>query len=129
LNQGLGGGSVFPALAYQAAVVLVKTNRKADALLLLDRARRTAHDNPPIALAHAIVLELDGQAHQAESAFARVEAQWPEWGRPYLLHALAARAEGQTEESAWLLRAAAALGETESAGMTLQSAFRDSHPN
>jgi len=66
LNQGVAGGSVFSALAYQAAVLLVKTNRKADALVLLDRAGVTAPDNPPIALARAIALELDGQAHQVD---------------------------------------------------------------
>lgn len=128
LNQGLAGGPVFPPLAYQAAVLLVKAHRDTEALALLDRTARAAPDNPPVALARAIALDLTGQPHQADSAFARVEAQWPEWGRPYLVHALAARAEGKKEESARLLQAAKALGETETAGMTVESVFLNSSP-
>ena len=123
LNRGLAGGSVRPAVAYQAAGLLVKANRCSEALALLERTAKTAPDNPAIALARAIVLDLAGQTRPAEAAFARVEARWPEWGRPYLVHALAARAHGRVDESARLLKAAGALGQTESAGMTVRSAF------
>lgn len=126
LNRGLAGGSVRPAVAYQAAGLLVKANRCSEALALLERTAKTAPDNPAIALARAIVLDLAGQTRPAEAAFARVEARWPEWGRPYLVHALAARASGKTVEAARLLQTAAALGEADSPGMTVRSAFLDS---
>ena len=122
----LAGGTARPAVAYQAAVLLVKANRNPEALALLDRAAREAPDNPAVALTHATVLELAGQVHQAELAFTRVEARWPEWGRPCLVHALAARAQGRTAESVRLLQASAALGEMEAPGMTVRSTPLDS---
>ena len=108
LNRGLAGGSVRPAVAYQAAGLLVKANRCSEALALLERTAKTAPDNPAIALARAIVLDWPATC-PAEVALLR-GGPLAEWGRPYLVHALAARASGRVDESARLLKAAGALG-------------------
>ncbi|MGE5647418.1 MAG: tetratricopeptide repeat protein [Acidobacteriota bacterium] len=125
LDQGLSEGPVRPSVAYLAAALLVKADRHALALTLLERTGKAAPDNPAIALAQAIVLALAGRAVPAEQAFTRLEARWPEWGRPFLMHGLALRERGKAAGAARLLRAAAALGETESPGMTVRSAFLD----
>ncbi len=109
LDQGLRFSVSQPRIAQQAALLLLRHNRRDAALDLLTRAAGTDQD---LLLTRAIVLGLMGRNADAEKALKDIESQWPEWDRPYLAHGLLLE-RAQPREAAQKLRTAVALGSRE----------------
>jgi hypothetical protein len=66
-------------------LLLVRHGRKEQALEFLNKA---AGNNPDLLLARAMVLALMDRAAPAVQALKEIEAQWPEWDQPYVVHGL-----------------------------------------
>jgi tetratricopeptide (TPR) repeat protein len=99
----------------QAAMMLVAHHHPAEALQVLDRAIGQAPGNPDLLLARASVLALAGRDDAARTAFDAIEARWPEWDRPYVIHGLFLESRKRPEESRRKLRTALALGSRDAA--------------
>jgi tetratricopeptide (TPR) repeat protein len=85
LLEGLRFTSTRPEIARDAAVLLIRLGRKAEALQLLSQG---GTDNADLLLMKAIVLGLMDRSSDAEKILRQIEARWPEWDRPYLVHAV-----------------------------------------
>ncbi len=106
LERGLPLSISRPQIAQQAALLMVRNDRKDRALEFLEKA---AGANPELLLTKAIVLGLMDRNPAAGKAVKEIEAQWPEWDRPYLVHGLLLE-HTQPREAAQKLRTALALG-------------------
>lgn len=106
LQRGLQLSVSRPQLAQQAALLLVRHDRKQQALDLLAKADRA---NPDLLLTTAIVLALMERNAAAEKVLKEIESQWPEWDRPYLVHGLLLE-RGQPRQAMQKLQTAMALG-------------------
>lgn len=85
LEQGRQLSISRPRIARQAALWLVRHNRKEQALDLLSKA---AGRDPDLLLTQAAVLALMDRGAAADKVLKEIESQWPEWDRPYLVHGL-----------------------------------------
>jgi tetratricopeptide (TPR) repeat protein len=85
LKQGLQLSISNPQIAREAALLLVRHDRKDVALEFLEK---TAGNNPELLLTRAAVLALMDRRGAAEAALKEIESWWPEWDRPYLVHGL-----------------------------------------
>ncbi len=110
LDQGLRKLSVKPRMVQQATVLLVRRNRKADALELLEKAIRANPEVSDLPLTKAIVLGLMGQTPAAEKVLKEIESSWPEWDRAYLVHGLLLERAGRPRDARQRFQTAAALG-------------------
>jgi tetratricopeptide (TPR) repeat protein len=110
LDQGLRQLSVDPRMVQQATVLLVRRNRKADALELLEKASRANPAVSDLPLTKAIVLGLMDQTPAAEKVLREIESSWPEWDRAYLVHGLLLERTGKARDARQKLQTAAALG-------------------
>ena len=106
LEQGRQLSISRPRIARQAALLLVRHDRKDLALDLISKA---AGNDPDLLLTQAIVLALMDRNAAAEKVLKDVESQWPEWDRPYLVHGLLLE-RSQPAEARRKLQTAAALG-------------------
>lgn len=95
-----------PQIARQAALLLVRHNRKDLALDLISKA---AGSDPDLLLTEAIVLALVDRNGDADKALKKIESQWPEWDRPYLVHGLLLETS-QPVEARRKFQTASALG-------------------
>jgi tetratricopeptide (TPR) repeat protein len=110
LDEGLRQLSVNPRMVQQAAVLLVRRNRKADALDLLEKAIRANPDVSDLPLTKAIVLGLMDRTQTAEKVLKEIESSWPEWDRAYLVHGLLLERTGKARDARQKLQTASALG-------------------
>ena len=110
LGQGLRQLSVNPRMVQQAAVLLVRRNRKPDALELLEKAIRANPEDLNLPLTKAIVLGIMDQPSAAEKVLKEIESSWPEWDRAYLVHGLLLERTGRSREARQKLQTASALG-------------------
>jgi tetratricopeptide (TPR) repeat protein len=85
LKQGLQLSTSNARIAREAALLLVRHDRKELALEFLTKA---AGNNPDLLLTRAAVLALMDRSGAAEKALKEIESWWPEWDRPYLVHGL-----------------------------------------
>jgi len=106
LEQGRKLSISRPRIARQAALLLVRHDRKDLALDLISKA---AGNDPDLLLTQAIVLALMERNAAAEKVLKDVESQWPEWDRPYLVHGLLLE-RSQPAEARHKLQTAGALG-------------------
>jgi Flp pilus assembly protein TadD len=97
-------------VAQQASILLVRYERYAEALTLLERATKLAPDDAGLPLTKAIILGLTDRNTDAENALQQLEARWPEWDRPYLAHALLLEHAKRSAEARRKIQAATALG-------------------
>ena len=109
LEQGRQLSISRPRIARQAALLLVRHDRKDLALDLISKA---AGNDPDLLLTQAIVLALMDRNAAAEKVLKDVESQWPEWDRPYLVHGLLLE-RTQPAEARRKLQTAAALGSSD----------------
>ena len=98
-----------PRIARQAALLLVRHDRKD---LALDLVSKAAGNDPDLLLTQAIVLALMDRNADAGKVLKDVESQWPEWDRPYLVHGLLLE-HTQPVEARRKLQTAVALGSTD----------------
>jgi tetratricopeptide (TPR) repeat protein len=110
LDQGLRQLSVDPRMVQQAIVLLLRRNRKADALELLEKAIRANPEDLDLPLTKAIVLGLMDQTPAAEKVLREIESSSPEWDRSYLVHGLLLERTGRPRDARQKLQTAAALG-------------------
>ncbi|SPE34728.1 exported hypothetical protein [Candidatus Sulfopaludibacter sp. SbA6] len=106
LEQGRQLSISRPQIARQAALLLVRHDRKELALDLLSKAAR---NDPDLLLTQAIVLALMDRNGAADQVLKEIESQWPEWDRPYLVHGLLLE-RSQPGEARRKLQTAVALG-------------------
>jgi tetratricopeptide (TPR) repeat protein len=99
-----------PAVARQAASLMVRRGRLFEALAVVDEALVRTPDNSDLLLMRGMILALAGRPSEAERQFALVETRWPEWNRGYLAHALALERVSRTADARRKLRTAMALG-------------------
>jgi Flp pilus assembly protein TadD len=99
-----------PDVAQQAARLLVRHDRKPEALELLSRAERSAPDNADLLLMKAIVLGLTGRDAESEKTLRQLEYRWPEWDRTYIVHGLLLERQARTTEARQKIQTAIALG-------------------
>jgi tetratricopeptide (TPR) repeat protein len=116
LTQGLRVPAVQPEIAAEAATILLRYQRERDALDLVVRALAAAPDHAELLLAHAIVLALIERRDDAEKRLIDIEARWPEWRRPYLIHGLLLLGGTRANEAKQKIRIAVALGSAEPQG-------------
>ena len=114
LTEGILQSAVRPEVAQQAAMLLARDSREKEALDLVDRSIATAPDRGDLLLTRAIVLALIGQP-AAEKQLSEVEARWPEWDRPYMIHGLLLERGQRKAEALQKFRIAVALGSQEPA--------------
>lgn len=110
LQEGLRYSSSHPQVAQQAALLLLRYERYAEALDTLNHAIGSAPDDPDLLLARAMVYGLMGQNVTAQRALREIQTRWPEWDRPYLAHGLLLERAGQPAAARQRLRTALALG-------------------
>jgi predicted Zn-dependent protease len=110
LDQGLRQAPGKPRMVQEAAVLLVRRNRKADVLELLEKAIQANPQDSDLQLTKAIVLGLMDRCSAAEKVLREIESSWPEWDRAYLVHGLLLERSGRPGEARQRLQTAAALG-------------------
>ena len=110
LQEGLRQSASRADVAEEAARLLLRMNRAAEALQMLDRVAQVNPDNPNLSLERAILQAIAGQKQSAEATIKSVELRWPEWDRAYLAHGLLLESNGQTADARHKFRTAAALG-------------------
>jgi tetratricopeptide (TPR) repeat protein len=110
LDEGLRQVSVNPRMAQQAAVLLLRRDRKEDALGLLEKAIRANPEAQDLLLTRAIALGLMNQASAAEKALREIESRWPEWDCAYLAHGILLEQAGRPRDARQRLQTASALG-------------------
>jgi tetratricopeptide (TPR) repeat protein len=113
LAEGLKEGIPPPAIAPQASLLLAKHRRYRESLDLLARAATAAPAGAELRLTEAIVLALSGDHAAASERLRQIQARWPEWDRPWLVHGLLLKDLLRPKEAASKFRAAAALGSPE----------------
>jgi tetratricopeptide (TPR) repeat protein len=106
LEQGLRLPISRPQIGKETALLLVRHNRAAAAVDLLNRV---AGMNPDLLLTKATILGLMNQTSAAEKGLKEIESQWPEWDRPYLVHGMLLE-RAQPREAIRKFKTAAALG-------------------
>jgi tetratricopeptide (TPR) repeat protein len=110
LDEGLRRSASQPQVAKQAALMLLRHQRKEAALELLGQAIRNNPDNSDLLLTQVIVLGLMDRNSVAEKTLKEIESQWPEWDRAYLVHGLLLEHCARTGEARQKLQTAIALG-------------------
>jgi tetratricopeptide (TPR) repeat protein len=113
LAEGLKEGTPPPAIARRASLLLAKHRRYRESLDLLTRATMAAPADAELRLTEAIVLSLSGDHAAASERLRQIQARWPEWERPWLVHGLLLNDMRRPKEAASKFRAAFALGSPE----------------
>ncbi len=114
LDQGLSQASRRPSVVQRAALLLLRLDRKDDALSLLERTIRSNPDDSGLPLTKAIVLGLVDRVAEAEKTLKEIELRWPELDQVYLAHGLLLERSGRPREARQKLQTAVALGSQDS---------------
>jgi tetratricopeptide (TPR) repeat protein len=130
LNLALRSATTRPDLYFQACSFLIKHQRFQECLQLLDQADRHVPGSSDLALVRAVVLQMMNQTTSAVQQLSKIEAQWPEWPFPYIIHGIILQGEHQAAEAKQLLESAIALGTSVPAAyFQLALAMKDLAPN
>ena len=115
LEEGLRRAMPRPQVAQQTALLLLRHNRKGEALDFLGKATKSYPDNADLLLTQAIVQSLTDQSALGEKTLREIESRWPEWDRAYLAHGLLLEAGGRGTEARQRLETAIVLGSQDAA--------------
>ena len=110
LDEGLLRSATQLSVIERALPLLVRLERHAEALALLDQAIRTNPQEPGPALAKAVILGLMGRFAEAHKIVRPVQARWPELDRAYLVHGLLLERNKQFRRALGMLQTARLLG-------------------
>lgn len=110
LNRGMQASPTRASLYFQGASFLLKYGLRKEALALLERASRMVPDEPELLLAQWVTLGLLSRVDDARKLLAKIQARWPEWDRPYLLHGILLEMQLKSAEARQALETAIALG-------------------
>jgi Flp pilus assembly protein TadD len=86
LQEGLKLHPSHPEFARQASFLLLRQGRSSDAIELLKQAVQKSPQDPDLLLRLAVGVAVAGETSSAEKNLREIEAKWPEWERPYVLH-------------------------------------------
>ena len=115
LEEGLRRAMPRPQVAQQTALLLLRHDRKKEALDFLDRATRRYPDDADLWLTQAVVQSLTDQSVLAEKTIRQIESRWPEWDRAYVAHGLLLERVGRAAEARQRFETAIALGSQDAA--------------
>jgi tetratricopeptide (TPR) repeat protein len=110
LAEGLRRAMPRPQVAQQTALLLLRHDRKREALDFLDEATKRYPDYADLLLTQAIVQSLTGQTALAEKTVREIELRWPEWDRAYVAHGLLLERAGRAAEARQRFETAIVLG-------------------
>jgi len=110
LDHGLKQASGQPSMIEKSVLLLVRLNRKEEAIRLLEQAIRLNPQDSDLPLLKAIVLGLMDQLTPSEETLRNIESRWPEWDRAYLVHGLLLESAERPVEARRMLQTATALG-------------------
>jgi tetratricopeptide (TPR) repeat protein len=110
LNRGMQASPTRTSLYFQGASFLLKYGLRKEALALLEQASRMVPDEPELLLAQWVTLGLLSRVDDARKLLAKIQARWPEWDRPYLLHGILLEMQLKSAEARQALETAIALG-------------------
>jgi tetratricopeptide (TPR) repeat protein len=116
LQQGLHHSTFRPQVVEQTALLLLRHDRKTEALDILGHAIEANPDNADLLLMKAIVLGLMDQFSESDKMLKEIESRWPEWDRPYLVHGVLLERGARPKEARQKLEIAIALGSLDLAG-------------
>lgn len=91
------------------------TGRSGESARMLAEAATHSPGDAELQLTHAVAEGLSGRTEQAAAMLRRIEARWPEWDRPWIVHGLLLKESKRLAEAAAKFRTAAALGSREDA--------------
>lgn len=129
LNRGFAASPTRVDLYHEAAMLLVRRKRLAEASTLLEQATQRIPEEPHLLLDQAVVLELQQRFEDARKRLASLERRWPEWSRPWVVHGISFMSRGKAVEALPLLETAIALGDDSSEGhYYLASALAETDP-
>ncbi len=110
LNRALHAAPSRADLYLQACAFLMKHKKYPEGLELLKQSEQYVPGSPELQLARAIFLEMSNQTAEATRQLAGIQAQWPEWAAPYVIHGIVQQSQHQAAEAKQLLETAIALG-------------------
>jgi tetratricopeptide (TPR) repeat protein len=110
LVEGLRRAMPRPQVAQQTALLLLRHDRKREALDFLNKATRRYPDDADLLLTQAIVQSLTDQTALAEKTIREIESRWPEWDRAYEVHGLLLERGGRAAEARQRFETAIVLG-------------------
>jgi len=116
LQQGLHHSTFRPQVVEQTALLLLRHDRKTEALDILGQAIESNPDNADLLLTKAIVLGLMDQTSRSYKVLIEIQSRWPEWDRPYLVHGMLLERDARPKEARQKLQTAIALGSLDLAG-------------
>jgi tetratricopeptide (TPR) repeat protein len=116
LEEGLRHSTSRPYVLQQAALLLLRHHRAAEAQKMLGPVLDSNTENADLMLTNAIALALMEQGSAAEHALKEIELRWPEWDRPYLVHGLLLERGGRVKDGRQKLQTAMVLGSRDPAG-------------
>ncbi len=88
LRGAKGWTQARPNLVGRAALQLSRYGDHVEAAQVIAFALTVEPNNRDLLLAEALSLALGGRSAEAELKLSRLEERWPEWDRPYRLHAV-----------------------------------------
>ena len=110
LKRALSAAPSRADLYEEATRFLIRRQRPADAVRLIDEAARALPDNRNIMLFQAAIYAFAHRAGDAERILRQIENRWPEWADPYLTYGILLEGEKRAEEAKSQLETALALG-------------------
>jgi tetratricopeptide (TPR) repeat protein len=110
LQRALHAAPTRAGLYEEAARFLVRRQRPADAVRLLDEASRVLPDNRNIQLLQAAVFAFAQRVGDAERVLKQIENHWPEWADTYVTYGILLEGQKRAEEAKSQLETALALG-------------------
>jgi tetratricopeptide (TPR) repeat protein len=130
LNEAFRAAPTRPDLYSQACSFLMKHKRFEECLELLKHAERHVPESADLALARAIVLEMNNQTFEAVQELTKIQARWPEWPSPYVIHGIILASQHEAGNAKQLLETAIALGSKDpSTYYHMALAIKDLTPN
>ncbi len=110
LDRGFQAAPTRADLYFQAALFLIKHGQIQHAADLLQKSAKVVPNAPELQLTQAIVYALLQQHDTAQDLLARMEARWPEWSLPYLVHGIILTIRLRPRQAEPLLETAISLG-------------------
>ena len=110
MNRAIEASPKAPHLYWQAAILLFRNERGADALQLLSKVGQTMPQERQFPVIHAILLELSGQTEEAMRELDTVQRRWPEFPASWVARGMIDAAHEHCLEASQSLSTAVSLG-------------------
>jgi tetratricopeptide (TPR) repeat protein len=109
-NRAIEASPKAPHLYWQAAILLYRNERGADALQLLSKAGQSMPQERQFPVIHAVLLELSGQTEEAMRELDTVQRRWPEYPASWVARGMIDAAHEHCLEASHSLSTAVSLG-------------------